>query len=145
MRENEALITSDRVRTASVLARPGTPSSRICPPVRSPTSRRSTMASCPTIRRDTSFNIWGTGSTSAGFLDSLGALIPTWLLGMIFWTPAGGAWFHRPPDPGRLRGTMRLLLGVSADGTVLVEGLPAEPGRRRAGPAGQPLVPSLHT
>ena len=65
---------SARVRTASVLASPGTPSSRMWPPVSSPTRRRSTMASWPTIRRETSFRIRCTGSVSAGLSVSFGAL-----------------------------------------------------------------------
>ena len=53
-REKEAWSTSARVRTVSVLASPGTPSSRTWPPVRSPINSRSTMVSCPTIRLRTS-------------------------------------------------------------------------------------------
>src|SRR5207247_1592797 len=45
---------SATVRTARVFARPGTPSRRMCPPVSSPTSRRSTISSCPTTRFATS-------------------------------------------------------------------------------------------
>ena len=74
MRENEAWMISARVRTASVLASPGTPSSRMWPPVSRPTSSRSTMASCPTIRRDTSLRMRCTGSVSAGLSVSFGAL-----------------------------------------------------------------------
>ena len=74
MRENEAWMISARVRTASVLASPGTPSSRMWPPVSSPTSSRSTMASWPTIRRDTSLRMRCTGSVSAGLSVSFGAL-----------------------------------------------------------------------
>jgi hypothetical protein len=74
MREKLAWMISERVRTARVLARPGTPSSRMWPPVSIPTSSRSTMASCPTIRRDTSLRMRGTGSDSAGLSVSFGAL-----------------------------------------------------------------------
>ena len=65
---------SASVRTASVLASPGTPSSRMWPPVSRPTSRRSTMASCPTMRRETSLRMRCTGSDSAGLSVSFGAL-----------------------------------------------------------------------
>src|SRR6476646_7969675 len=74
IREKLALMIWERVRTARVLARPGTPSSRMWPPVSIPTSRRSTMASCPTIRRDTSFTMRWTGRDSAGLSFSFGAL-----------------------------------------------------------------------
>src|SRR4051794_30437780 len=46
--------TSATVFTVRVLARPGTPSSRTCPPARSATSTRSSIASWPTITRLTS-------------------------------------------------------------------------------------------
>ncbi len=74
MRENDAWMISASVRTASVLASPGTPSSRMWPPVSRPTRSRSTMASCPTIRRDTSLRMRCTGSVSAGLSVSFGAL-----------------------------------------------------------------------
>src|SRR5919202_1693788 len=48
-RLNEPPSTSATVLTVSVLASPGTPSSRTCPPARSATSTRSSMASWPTI------------------------------------------------------------------------------------------------
>src|SRR5438132_337088 len=54
MRENAIRRHSATVRTASVFASPGTPSSRTCPPVSSPTSSRSTMTSWPTTRLATS-------------------------------------------------------------------------------------------
>src|SRR5687767_13314989 len=44
------------VLTVSVLARPGTPSSSTCPPVRTATRTRSSMASCPTITRFISYS-----------------------------------------------------------------------------------------
>src|SRR3954452_5017669 len=46
--------TSATVFTVRVLARPGTPSSRTCPPARRATSTRSSIASWPTITRLTS-------------------------------------------------------------------------------------------
>src|SRR5512143_3655174 len=55
---------SERVRTASVLARPGTPSRRMCPPVSMPTRSRSTIMSWPTIRRETSFTTRWSRATS---------------------------------------------------------------------------------
>src|SRR5438132_3780569 len=54
MRENAIRRHSATVRTASVFASPGTPSSRTSPPVSSPTSSRSTMTSWPTTRFATS-------------------------------------------------------------------------------------------
>src|SRR5215208_1090006 len=50
-RLNEPPSTSATVLTVSVLARPGTPSSRTCPPASSATSTRSSIASWPTITR----------------------------------------------------------------------------------------------
>src|SRR5215208_406110 len=50
-RLNEPPSTSATVLTVSVLARPGTPSSRTWPPARSATSTRSSIASWPTITR----------------------------------------------------------------------------------------------
>src|SRR3954454_17149893 len=50
-RLNEPPRTSATVLTVSVLARPGTPSSSTCPPARSATSTRSSIASWPTITR----------------------------------------------------------------------------------------------
>ena len=47
-------VTSARVRTASVLATPGTPSSSRCPRASRAISIRSTIASCPTSTRLTS-------------------------------------------------------------------------------------------
>src|SRR2546425_6159443 len=54
IRENAIRRHSATVRTARVFARPGTPSRRMCPPVSSPTSKRSTISSCPTTRFATS-------------------------------------------------------------------------------------------
>src|ERR1051325_8642278 len=54
MREKLMRRHSATVRTASVFARPGTPSSRMCPPVSSPIISRSTMTSWPTTRLATS-------------------------------------------------------------------------------------------
>src|SRR5438132_1461957 len=54
IRENAMRRHSATVRTASVLASPGTPSSRTCPPVSKPMSRRSTIRSCATTRFATS-------------------------------------------------------------------------------------------
>src|SRR5919202_4413470 len=51
MRRNVPPSTCARVLTVSVLARPGTPSSRTWPPARRATSRRSSIASWPTITR----------------------------------------------------------------------------------------------
>src|SRR3954451_11707951 len=53
-RLNEPPSTSATVLTVSVLASPGTPSSRTWPPASSATSRRSSMPSWPTITRLTS-------------------------------------------------------------------------------------------
>jgi hypothetical protein len=53
-----------RVETVRVLASPGTPSSRTCPPLRSPMSRRSTMCSCPTTTRRTSASSGATNALS---------------------------------------------------------------------------------
>src|SRR3954451_18666024 len=50
-RLNEPPSTSATVLTVSVLARPGTPSSRTWPPASSATSTRSSIASWPTITR----------------------------------------------------------------------------------------------
>src|ERR1019366_3409254 len=63
IRLNVVWIVSASVRTVSVFARPGTPSSRTCPPVRSEMIRRSTIASWPTTRRATwarmaSISVW---------------------------------------------------------------------------------------
>src|SRR5438094_7285404 len=54
MREKLILRHSATVFTASVLARPGTPSSKMWPPVSRPISSRSTMTSWPTTRFATS-------------------------------------------------------------------------------------------
>src|SRR5881296_3033457 len=54
IRENAMRRHSATVRTAKVLASPGTPSSSTCPPVSSPMSRRSTISSCATTRFATS-------------------------------------------------------------------------------------------
>src|ERR1043166_7326234 len=54
MREKLMRRHSATVRTASVFARPGTPPSRMCPPVSSPIISRSTMTSWPTTRLATS-------------------------------------------------------------------------------------------
>src|SRR6266508_1104440 len=54
MREKLILRHSATVFTASVFASPGTPSSRMWPPVRRPISSRSTMTSWPTTRFATS-------------------------------------------------------------------------------------------
>src|SRR5678815_627789 len=53
MREKVVEIVSARVRTVSVFARPGTPSSNTWPPVRMLISNRSIMYSCPTTRSAT--------------------------------------------------------------------------------------------
>src|SRR5678816_3436492 len=53
MREKVVEIVSARVRTVSVFARPGTPSSNTWPPVRMLMSSRSIMYSCPTTRSAT--------------------------------------------------------------------------------------------
>ena len=54
MRWNDASIAPASVFASRVLARPGTPSSRTCPRMRSAITRRSTTASCPTTARATS-------------------------------------------------------------------------------------------
>ncbi len=54
MRWNFMSSVSDRVLTVSVLARPGTPSSRTCPPVSMPIRMRSIMAFWPTMTLATS-------------------------------------------------------------------------------------------
>ena len=51
MRRNVPPRTSASVFTVSVLARPGTPSIRTCPPESSATRTRSSIRSCPTITR----------------------------------------------------------------------------------------------
>src|SRR4051794_6759963 len=51
MRRKVPPSTRASVLTVSVLARPGTPSSSTWPPATSDTSRRSSIASCPTITR----------------------------------------------------------------------------------------------
>src|SRR5258706_4456832 len=66
MREKLACRISARVRTASVLASPGTPSRRMCPPVSSPISSRSTIACWPTSRRPTSSITSRSGSEPGG-------------------------------------------------------------------------------
>src|SRR5215212_5109224 len=53
MREKLVAIVSARVRTVSVFANPGTPSSNTWPPARRLMSRRSIMYSCPTTRSAT--------------------------------------------------------------------------------------------
>src|ERR1035437_5098846 len=63
IRLNVVWTVSASVRTVSVFARPGTPSIRTCPPVRSEMIRRSTIASWPTTRRATwartpSISVW---------------------------------------------------------------------------------------
>ena len=64
MRAKRALIASQRVRTVSVLARPGTPSSRTWPPVRRPIKIRSIMYDWPTMTLPTSFVMRSTNALS---------------------------------------------------------------------------------
>ena len=140
-----AWMISARVRTASVLARPGTPSSRMWPPVSSPTSSRSTIASWPTIRRDTSLRIALHGQRLGrlvGQLRRAHALAPLDRCGT-----------SRPRSPARRTtslvdagrfhssGVIRTAL-YSAASSSGVSGRyrptgsrPAAPGRRRAAPA----------
>ena len=65
MRWNVVWIVSASVRTVSVLARPGTPSSSTWPPVSSEISSRSTMYCCPTTRFPTSRSTACTSAMSA--------------------------------------------------------------------------------
>src|SRR3982750_1335028 len=53
MRWNVAWMVCERVLTSSVLASPGTPSIRQCPPVNRPISTRSTISRWPATPRDT--------------------------------------------------------------------------------------------
>ena len=52
MRPNDASIREDKVRMANVLAKPGTPSRRMCPSDNRPINRASVRCDCPTITFD---------------------------------------------------------------------------------------------
>ena len=66
MRWKVASMLSASDETVRVLARPGTPSSRTCPPVSRPMRSRSIMASCPTTRLCSSRLIRGASSRLDG-------------------------------------------------------------------------------
>src|SRR2546429_460490 len=76
IRENAMRRHSATVRTASVLASPGTPSSRTCPPVSKPMSRRSTIRSCATTRFATSRAIVWLSTASPVFAARVVILAP---------------------------------------------------------------------
>src|SRR2546428_4145706 len=123
MREKLASRISDRVRTARVLARPGTPSSRICPPVRSPTNNRSTMGLCPTIRRPISSN-------ALAISAACGAVVSVALAtgdGIALRDGSGWGQRYQPVEGGGLDGGERTPIAhrqiTQADGAV------AEPGQ----------------
>ena len=66
IRWNVVWMVSASVRTVSVLARPGTPSSNTCPPVSRLMSNRSTMYSWPTTRLATCCSTPCTSAVSTG-------------------------------------------------------------------------------
>ena len=136
------------------LGQPGHALEQMWPPVSRPTSSRSTIASWPTIRRDTSLRMRCTGSVSAGLSVSFGALT---LAGS--WDAVAGKIAGRsdaachPTAPSARRavpvspasGVMpdrpvqrRLLRAASAAGSGPAAGRPGAPDRRRAAPAGPP-------
>src|SRR3954447_18004878 len=71
-RLNEPPSTSETVLTVRVLARPGTPSSRTCPPASSATITRSSIASWPTITRLISNSAVSSASWASRAGDSRG-------------------------------------------------------------------------
>src|SRR5690606_18727821 len=90
MRWKRAATARARVETVSVLARPGTPSSRTCPPLRSPMSRRSTMCSCPTTTRRTSASRGSTNALSRSIRSARSVMSASVMgkAGGVDWIPA---------------------------------------------------------
>jgi hypothetical protein len=78
MRLNVVRTVSASVRTVSVFARPGTPSSSTWPPVRSAISRRSTMVCCPTTRSPTCSRMSFVSERSFGVDAISGSRSPFW-------------------------------------------------------------------
>ena len=63
-----------RARTAVVLARPGTPSSRMCPPVIKAIRSASSMCSCPTSALLTSPRIAASNGAHRAIVSSVSAM-----------------------------------------------------------------------
>src|SRR4051812_14415697 len=141
-RPNVPPTTWASVLTVSVLARPGTPSSRTWPPASRQTSTRSSIASWPTITRLTSWRASSSAARGSGLgcsaLSDIG-----FLSGKAAEPPQGhgaGGEQHQQPRSGEPRGHL-LLLGDVAElrAEPLVDGVEL----RRVGdlvglPAGRP-------
>src|SRR3954467_112336 len=134
--------TSATVLTVSVLARPGTPSSSTWPPARSATSRRSSIASWPTMTRLISCSAASSASRASSKRACCWARAPpatssNWfiLLPSFHWKSS-----HEPPEPrqrhpgadqqqhegaaGEARGQLALaLLGAELRAELLVDAL----------------------
>jgi hypothetical protein len=102
MRWKVVRMVSASVRTVSVLASPGTPSSSTCPPVSRPMSSRSTMYSCPTTRRATCRTTPCTSAASAGATCAGCVRVPSSRLGSVgaaAGRPSRAGPRRRPPVP----------------------------------------------
>src|ERR671927_90840 len=142
MRRNVPPSTCARVLTVSVLARPGTPSSRTWPPARRATSRRSSIASWPTITRLISCSAASSASRASSKRACCCARLPpatssNWFI-LLPSFPRSNS--HEPPEPrerhpgadeqqheraaGEARGQLALaLLGPQLGAEALVDAL----------------------
>src|SRR6266705_5492635 len=105
IRENAMRRHSATVRTARVLASPGTPSSSTCPPVSKPMSRRSTINSCATTRFATSCAIVLLSTASPVFSKTIAHEVAKRVVAQELMVE-------------------RLLIGLLTGGHVLLEGVP---------------------
>src|SRR3954453_7712481 len=116
-RPNEPPTTCASVLTVSVLARPGTPSSRTWPPASRQTSRRSSIASWPTMTRLTSCS--ASSSAARGSMIDVSGFsgVIVFLSGEAAEPPQGqgaGGEEHQQPRSGEPGGHL-LLLGHMAE------------------------------